>query len=167
MPYQGKSVLGSEMLTFLRCLGAWPPLKITTCKPLTLPELTMTPFPFPTHVVLVPMALAVWQLSPANTEDDSQYITALEIIRIRRVDSKTPPGMLGISCSVVQQPRLQVCSHMDSLAAQGRESYSADTCHTSPRLLRPQAHSKVSTEPGENREECKLVINLLTLLLGK
>jgi hypothetical protein len=41
------------------------------------------------------MALAVWQLSPANTDDDSQYITALQISIVFRVDSKTPPGRLG------------------------------------------------------------------------
>lgn len=47
------------------------------------------------HTILVPTALAVWQLSPANTDGNFQYIIALEIIIVCRADSKAPPGTLG------------------------------------------------------------------------
>lgn len=120
-------------------------------------KLTTIFLPFPAHTVLAPMALAVWQLSPANTDDDSQYITALEIIIVQRVDSKTPPGMLG--CQL---------QHGKSAKVTGLFPYGQPGMpHLWPRLLRPQARSKCLTEPGETHEECKLVTNLLTLLVRK
>lgn len=62
------------------------------------------------------MTLAVQQLSPAHTDDDSPCITALEITMATEQIPKHHPARLAVSLSVEQQPRLQVCSHMDSLA---------------------------------------------------
>lgn len=137
-------------------LPVLPPLKIKTVQTSYTAKLTTIFLPFPAHIVLAPMALAVWQLSPANTDDDFQYITALEIIIVHRVDSKTPPGMLGCQLQHGKSPKVT------GLLPYGQPG----TAHLWPRMLRPQACC-VSTEPGEKHEECKLVINLLTLLVRK
>lgn len=76
------------------------------------------------------MALAVRQLSPANTDDDSQYITALEIIIVHRVDSKTPPGMLGCQLQCGTAAKVTGLLPYGQPGSTGKSSF-AYTHHTS------------------------------------
>lgn len=102
------------------------------------------------------MALAVWQLSPVNTDGDFQYIIALEIIVVCREDSKTPPGTLG--CQLQSGAAAKVTGFLPyGQAGSTEQSCSADTCHTSgPNWPEHRLFHGAQKAPDEKRGECWL-----------
>lgn len=131
-PYQCKWVLSSEKFTLPYSLVVLLPVKSKTVWTPSTAKINNNFFHFFPHIytILVPMALAGWQLSPVHADGDFQSIIVLEIIIVCRVDSKTPPGTLG-------------CQHQHGTAAKvtgllpygqpgsTQQSCSADTGHTS------------------------------------
>lgn len=112
--------------------GSFTSTKHQEREPPILPKLTMIFFPLFSHIhtTLVPKALAMWQLSPVNTDSDFQYITALEIIIFCRVDSKTPPGTLG--CQLQRGTAAKVTGLLPyGQPGRAQQSCSADTHTTS------------------------------------
>lgn len=125
-------MINSEKFTLPYPGVALPPLKIKTVWASYTAKSNNNFFSFSPHIhtLLVPMALAVWQLSPVNTDGDFQYIRALEIIVVCREDSKAPPGTLG--CQLQRGAAAKVTGLLPyGQAGSTEQSCSADTCHTS------------------------------------
>lgn len=102
-----------------------------------------------------------------NTDGDFQYIIALEIIVVCRVDSKTPPGTLG--CQLQRGTAAKVTGLLPyGQAGSPEQSCSADTCHTSGPHW-PEYRPVSRSTKGARREVwgVSTVTNTLVLLLER